>query len=955
MIATSDNKMKTFVTKRNGTKEEVSFDKVLRRIQGLCSGLERVNPYTVAQKVLGGLIDGITTSKLDELASDVAANMILEHPEYGVLAARVAVSNLQKETPASFSECINELWDNNDKHGNPAPIVSEALLAIVNANKEAINARIKNERDYAFDYFGFKTLERSYLQQKNGRVVERPQYMYMRVALGIHGPRLEDAFETYDLLSQGYFTHATPTLFNAGTRHAQLASCYLASSKADSVEGMYDTVKECALISKYAGGIGVHLHDIRASGSYIRGTNGYSAGLPPLLKVFDQAAVHINQSGKRNGSIAVYLEPWHADVEAFLDMKRPHGKEETRARNLFYALWVPDLFMERVNSDKPWTLMCPDECPGLADAWGPAFKELYEKYEAEGRGRKTVPARKIWFSILDCQVETGVPYLLAKDACNGKSNQQNLGTIKSSNLCVAPETLILTDKGHEEIKSLAGQTVVKVWNGEVFSEVKVVQTGADQKLIKVTVKVVDHSRDSCEHSSCGWGKCSRFEPASPRQVDIHCTPYHKFILKGDCIKTSERVEAAKLTSGMTLFPYHGIYEYTVLSVKDEGRVDDTYCFNEPLNNAGVFNGILAGNCAEVIEYSSPEETAVCNLASIALPKYVMGGGAPHDPPTFCYAKLREVVKVATANLNKIIDITFYPVEPARRSNTRHRPIGIGVQGLADVFALMKIPFDSPEAAKVNREIFENMYYAAVERSCELAEKEGTYETFKGSPASDGKLQYHLWGDAPRESVSYLDWPTLEARVKAVGLRNSLLIALMPTASTAQILNNTESFEPFPSNIFTRRVLAGEFICINKHLVRDLEELGLWTPAMQARLISSKGSVADMADMPKDIRDRYKTVWEIKQRVVIDMARDRAPFVCQSQSMNLHFADPSAQVLSNSHMYAWGKGLKTISYYVRSKPKAQVEGFKVGNHGSLPSGGAAGGGSVETPVCDVCSA
>ena len=749
-----------FVVKRDGSKEEVSFDKVLRRIQKMSYGLTKVNSVRVSQKVLVEIVDGIHTNELDNLTGEICAMMIPMHPEYGTLASRIITSNLQKETPSKFSECIEILASNKDRLGNSSSLVSDELVEVVRLQSELIDSKIVDDRDFIFDYFGFKTLERSYLMKSEGKIIERPQYMWMRVSLGIHGRDLERAFETYNLMSQGYFTHATPTLFNAGTPRPQLSSCFLVSSKGDSVEGMYDTVKDCAVISKWSGGIGVHVSDIRSNGSYIRGTNGTSSGLLPLLRVLNNTATHINQGGKRNGSIAVYLEPWHADVEDFLMAKRPHGAEEKRARDLFYALWMPDEFMRRVSEDGIWSLMCPDECPGLNECWGEKFDELYRKYEAEGKYKKQISARSLWYMILESQIETGVPYLLSKDSANRKSNQQNLGTIKSSNLC-----------------------------------------------------------------------------------------------------------------------------------------------------------------AEVHQYSDVTETSVCNLASIGLPKYIDNDGH------FDYHKLMEAVRVITYNLNRVIDINFYPTPETKRSNMRHRPIGIGVQGLADVFAMMKLPFDSVEAKGINRKIFECIYYASVEESVAIAKRDGPYETFKGSPASEGKLQYHLWNDAPRET-GYLDWDGLVGDVVKYGMRNSLLVAPMPTASTSQILGNNECFESFTSNLYVRRVLSGEFVCLNKHLVRDLDEIGLWSSEMQSKLMSNGGKVQAIEEIPIEIKERYKTVWEIKQKVIIDMAKDRGSFVCQSQSMNLFFESPTADVLSSAHFYSWKSGLKTISYYIRSKPKAKVQGFSV---------------------------
>uniref|UniRef100_A0A6C0JYI7 ribonucleoside-diphosphate reductase n=1 Tax=viral metagenome TaxID=1070528 RepID=A0A6C0JYI7_9ZZZZ len=754
------------VQKRDGASESVSFDKVLQRIRKAAKNLS-VNPDALAQQVLARIVNGIKTSELDELSAQMAASLCTTHPDWATLAARIAVSNHQKNTEASFVKVIHILSNQFHKTGDPLSYISADLIAFVNANAEAIDSYIKHDRDYDFDYFGLKTLEKSYLLKDTaGKVIERPQHMWMRVAVGIwmSSGNLERVFETYDLLSQKFLTHATPTLFNAGTPRPQLSSCYLLSMSNDSIAGIYKTLGDCAAISKYAGGIGLHLHNIRARGSLIRGTNGQSNGLVPMLRVFNNTARYVDQGGgKRNGSFAMYLEPWHADVEDFLRMKLNTGAEEERARDLFYALWIPDLFMERVEADAEWSLFCPDEAPGLSDVWGAKFVELYTDYEAKGRARKTVSARKLWFQILDSQMETGTPYLLYKDAANAKSNQKNIGTIKSSNLCT-----------------------------------------------------------------------------------------------------------------------------------------------------------------EIMEVSTPEETAVCNLASIALPAYVrLAEGA-----TFDFETLQKAIRVAVRNLNQIIDINFYPTPETKKSNLRHRPIGIGIQGLADVFALLGLAWEDPAAAELNQRIFEHMYYAAVDESAELASKEGSYETFVGSPASEGKLQPDLWSVTPlTETDKTLDWAALRSKA-STGLRNSLLLAPMPTASTSQILGYNECFEPFTSNIYTRRTLAGEFVVINRHLMKELLALGLWNDDMKQQIIVNNGSVQSLEAIPEAIKARYKTTWEIPQKVLIDMAAARGAFICQSQSLNLFVADPTYAKLTSMHFYGWKKGLKTGCYYLRTKAPVSAQKFTV---------------------------
>ena len=749
-----------FVLKRDGRKEPVKFDKVTARIQKLAYGLsEHVDTFSVAQKVIEGIFDGVTSSQLDNLAAEIAASMTTRHPDFALLAARIAVSNLHKNTKKSFSQTIKDLYDYVDHHtGKKAPLIAEDVYNIVWKNRDLLDSTIIYDRDFGYDYFGFKTLEKSYLLKINGNVAERPQHMIMRVAVGIHKENIDDVIETYNLMSERWFTHATPTLFNAGTPKPQLSSCFLLQMEDDSIDGIYNTLKNCAKISQSAGGIGLSMHNIRATGSYIRGTNGTSNGIVPMLRVFNDTARYVDQGGgKRKGSFAIYLEPWHADIFDFLQLKKNHGKEELRARDLFYALWIPDLFMERVEADGDWSLFCPNESPGLSDCYGEKFRELYLQYESDGRQRRTVKAQELWFAIMESQIETGTPYMLYKDACNEKSNQKNLGTIKSSNLCT-----------------------------------------------------------------------------------------------------------------------------------------------------------------EIVEYTAPDEIAVCNLASIALPRFVINGKFDHQ-------RLFEITYVITKNLNKVIDINYYPVEEARKSNMRHRPIGIGVQGLADAFILMRMPFDSDEARELNREIHETIYYAAMTASKDLSKIDGPYETYKGSPVSQGIFQYDMWNVKPG---SRWEWDVLKEEVLKYGVRNSLLIAPMPTASTSQILGNNECFEPYTSNIYTRRVLSGEFPIVNKHLLKDLVKLGLWNESMKNQIIAANGSVQNIEEIPLDLKNIYKTVWEIKQRSIIDMAADRGAYICQSQSLNLFIQDANFAKLTSMHFYAWKKGLKTGMYYLRTKSAADAIKFTV---------------------------
>jgi len=1445
------------VTKRNGDLETVSFDKILKRMKR--QGPEiKVNYTALAMKVIDQLYDGISTTKIDELSAEQCASMASVHPDYNTLAGRIIVSSHQKNTQESFTTVMTELYEFKDKNGEQSPLVSDELMAIILENPDIDNL-CDYSRDFLVDYFGFKTLDRAYLMKIGGKAVERPQHMWLRVAIGIHGFDLAKVKETYDLMSQKYFTHATPTLFNAGTPRPQLSSCFLNAMESDSIDGIYNTLKECALISKHAGGIGLHIHNIRATGSHIRGTNGTSNGIVPMLRVFNNTAKYVDQcltpetiilssngpmridqivpgvtavynmtgetevvqnvlqhyqqdeifeiinvgsspnvmtvtgahqiyvlrgyvdqsetvikndldlriaqfewveakdlttndflvfsvpkgeqdfseltsdvcyvyglllsgttnvienniqttqttenieyienfltsnsiqyeivsedgltiqwpitpnlpflssdfytmmnissfrmskrwiflprekttrlldglgnfqplyvdmfflnlrlghiydyennkqevdinygdflivpiksvrkttywgvvfdlqmttehnyltqqgivhngGGKRNGSFAIYLEPWHADIEMFLQMRKNHGDEELKARDLFYALWIPDLFMERVKTNGTWTLMCPDECPGLADVYGPAFKELYEKYEQEGKGRSTVQARELWFKVLDAQMETGTPYLCYKDAANQKSNQKNVGVIKSSNLCVAPETVILTDKGHIQIQTLEDKTV-NVWNGTEFSEVTVKKTGTDQelinvytddglklsctpyhkfyvqnkysfssirqkearnlkpddKLIKCNYPIIDGSDNMlypythgffcgdgtyrnitdqeptnckfnaslnhhfCKRHLCNEtetylnenidiknysGKCkamsynklpivylydnkkellqyieSRLEPINeeknnrisvslpvdmPEKYEVpsnncsiktklewfagYCDAdgsiaingtneqlqvasiNHEFLVNiklmlqtcgiNPKLKLSTAREQSYLPDGKGGYKYfdtqpvyrllitsYDLYNLVqlgfnphrlvisgtlpqrnakqfikILKIENKNRISDTYCFTEPKKHMGIFNGILTGQCSEIMEYSDANETAVCNLASIGLPTYIRNEG---DKKVFDYEKLHEVAKVVTKNLNKIIDVNYYPTEKTRKSNMRHRPIGIGIQGLADVFLLLGHAFLSEEARQINRDIFETIYHGALESSCELAAIEGPYETWAGCPASEGKLQFDLWGVQP--SGRY-DWAGLKEVIKTKGLRNSLLLAPMPTASTSQILGFNECIEPITSNIYSRRTIAGEFIQVNRYLIEELIGLGVWNEKVKNNIIANHGSIQQLDFISQEVKDKYKTVWEMPMRGLIDMAADRGAFICQSQSLNLWLEDPNYNTLTAMHFYGWQKGLKTGMYYLRRRGKHQAQQFTI-----EPEKAQHVGSSYEEEICELCSA
>ena len=806
-----DREMK--VRKRDGKLENISFDKILKRVKSIGQECKiKLNFTSFVMKVIDQLYDGISTTQIDELTAEQCASLSIQHHDYNTLASHITISNYHKNTDSSFFSVMEQLYNYRDVHNKHYPLISKDFFDIVSQFSSEFENMIVHERDYLIDYFGFKTLERAYLMKYNGKAVERPQHLWLRVAIGIHGNDLKKVKTTYDLMSQKYFTHATPTLFNAGTPKPQLSSCYLIALEEDSITGIYNTLKDCAQISKYSGGIGLHIHNIRAAGSHIRGTNGNTDGLIPMLRVYNATARYVNQGGKRNGSFAIYLEPWHADIENFLEMRKNHGDEEMKARDLFYALWISDLFMERVNANDKWTLMCPDECPGLSDVYGDKFKELYCKYESENKGKKTINARDLWFQILDSQMETGTPYLLFKDAANNKSNQKNLGTIKSSNLCT-----------------------------------------------------------------------------------------------------------------------------------------------------------------EIIEYSDSTETAVCNLASIGLSMFV------NEDKSFDYDKLHQVAKVVTDNLNKVIDINFYPTDKTYKSNMRHRPIGIGVQGLADVFALMDLSFTSEEARQVNKLIFETIYHAAVERSMEIAKERydliqlakkydkyeengvlsllnqyeyhieqkkycGAYSTFEGSPMSEGIFQFDMWNVTPSNRY---DWILLKEQVKKYGIRNSLLVAPMPTASTAQILGNNECFEPFTSNIYTRRTLAGEFIIVNKYLMKELIDLKIWSDEVRKSIIGNNGSIQQIIGIPQQIKDKFKIVWEIPMKTLINMAADRGAFICQSQSLNLWMEEPNYKTLTSMHFYSWKAGLKTGIYYLRRKAKHQAQQFTIEPDKKSDSN--------ENEICEMCSA
>jgi len=1108
------------VKKRDGRLEDVSFDKVLRRIQFLSGDLQTIDPTKIAQKVCSRIYDGVPTSELDELAARLCVSKCTDNPEFGALGLRIIISNNQKNTPDTFSECMSILAEANVLHPDVARFVRD--------NKEALDNAIVHKRDYNFTYFSYKTQERSYLIKVNKQTMERIQYMFMRVSCGLHYPNTEEVIRSYNLMSQQFFTHASPTLFNSGTISPQLLSCFLTAPD-DSIVGMYDWIKNLALISKRAGGIGGSVTSIRSEGAYIRGTNGISRGIKPMLKVVNETLKHVNQGGRRPGSAAIYLEPHHPDIMHFLELRLNHGNEDDRCRDLFLAVWASDLFMERVQKNERWTFMDPDECPGLDTCYGDKYRELYERYEAEGKGRKTVMAQDVWKAITRSQIETGVPYVLFKDACNEKSNQKNLGTIRGSNLCVSPNTKILTETGYQVIKDLEDQ-YVNVWNGEEFSEALVRKTGENQPMLKMTFsngaelecteyhkfyispsysskkpKTVE-ARDlkpgdklwKCDfpvitkgvemkypythgffcaegtYYNAGWREqkcsyksvsgtafCKRHQDYSQkdtsptekcqatsgqkmpritlygdkkelvnyletRRVDsedsngrINCFPHldlqQKFFvplngslatklrwLEGYCDGdgtvakngTNESLQISSIDKDFLLQvrllcqtlgidpkvtknksgglrelpdgngrskeyickslyrllitscdlyklsqigfspkrlrftvrePQRDARQFVKVSKIEKSENSDTYCFGEPKKHAGIFNGVYTSQCAEILEYHDATEYACCCLASVCLPKFVDEKTGEYD-----FKMLEEVTAQCVRNLNEVIDRNMYPVEETKVSNMRHRPLGIGVQGLADTFFKMRIPFErdgkaSPEALKLNREIFETMYYSAMRTSLEEAKKHGAYSTFKGSPLSEGKFQFDLWGVKPSDRY---DWETLRAEVMEHGVRNSLLIACMPTASTAQIMGNTECFEPMTSNMYVRRTLSGDFVIANEYLIKDLQEMGLWSTEMKDQIVGHDGSIQYIDGIPKEMKDLYKTAWELKQKTLMDLSIGRAPFICQTQSLNLFFEEPTTKTLTQALFYAWKNGLKTGCYYIRSRPKAQAQQFTV---------------------------
>ena len=1088
-----DNEM--HVIKRNGRKELVAFDKILKRIKNIGNEhqLKHVNYAQLAIKIIEKLKDNMQTTDIDELTSEECAT-ITTHPDYGRLGSLVIISNLQKNTLASFSESMQKLYDFKDVHNNNYKLLNDDFMQVVSENKETLDNMIDHSRDYLLDYFGFKTLERSYLMRINGKIVERPQYLWMRVAVTIHNNNMEKIKETYDLMSQKYFIHATPTLFNAGTPKQQLSSCYLLAMESDSIDGIFNTVKQCAEISKWAGGIGLHIHNVRSNGSHIRGTNGKSTGIVQMLGVFNKTARYVNQGGKRNGSFAIYLETHHPDIEDFLELRKNHGDEESKARDLFYAVWISDLFMERVMEDKDWCLFCPDRTQGLCDVYGKEYKTLYQKYEREKKFVKKIKARDLWVKILDAQMETGTPYMLYKDACNEKSNQKNLGTIKSSNLCcVTGDTTILTDKGHIPIKELENQKV-NIWNGEEFSESDVFKTNNSAEIYKIGFSnglqlkctnyhrfqiytdnvdneetkiveaqdlklydnivycefpVIDNGKSNyyfpyrnglyCKNVPIGYNKSikikwlsgfidSKYSSMSQGYdldnrlcktltLYIKTTMYKDFVLMMQTLGINTLLYGYHYDKRSVVYTPYEIDKMNKLGVKpkyynlnvevlelDKNRFknqvesitvlndkEPTYCFSEPIKHMGIFNGIYTLNC-EIIEYSDDKETAVCNLASLGLAMYVK------EDKTFDYDKLYQVTKTLTNNLNNVIDINFYPVEKTQRSNFLHRPVGLGVQGLADVFYKMDLEFTSQEAKEVNKLIFETIYFAALEASMEISKSRnedmkflkteylsgnwsflderphcreysvfnttsasssstreldfiietilnkyrpvkaeiemvdltknynGAYSSFIGSPVSKGILQFDMWNAKP--TPKRYNWTKLKEDIVEYGIRNSLLCAPMPTASTSQILGNNECFEPTTSNIYSRRTLAGEFIIINKYLVDDLINLGIWNNDVKNNIIQNKGSVQYIDGLPQHIKNKYKIVWEMSMKDIIDMARDRGIYICQSQSMNLWLEDPNVKSLTNMYTYAWKQGLKTGLYYLRRKAKHQSQQFTI---------------------------
>lgn len=844
----------------------------------------------------------------DEFYNYLADQCVLKtstDTEYNKLASHILTERLHKITHDDIGTVATILYMNNDIKGRHSPLISEKQYNTIMKHKDKIQSVIDMNRDYDFDYFATRTLQRSYLMRikakKSDIIVERPQHMIMRVAIGIHGHNLKDAYQTYDLMSRKYFTHATPTLFNAGTNRPQLSSCFLTTCE-DSIEEIFKSVSSIAYISKWAGGIGVHLTAVRPKGSIIRGTNGRSDGIIPLCQVLNQVSRYINQGGKRSGSFACYLEPWHADIFDFCELRKNTGAEELRARDLFLSLWIPDIFMRRVENDEMWTLMCPDESKNLNTTHGSEFEKLYLEYESTGKFIRQVKARKLWQHIMECQIETGFPYMLYKDHANNKSNQQNLGTIRSSNLCVSSDTLILTDKGNVRIDSVVNEHV-NIWNGETWSRVTVRMTGADVSLMQI--KFSNGSR-------------------------LDCTREHKFYVNGQSAHTpAMRLKVGDVLNTYKLPTSDGNFincnDVRVISVEEDVKIDNTYCFREPLKHMGVFNGLLTGQCAEIIEYSDTNETAVCNLASVCLPRFIE---TVDDKKIFNHEKLVEITRVVVRNLNKVIDRNYYPTKETKYSNMKHRPVGIGIQGLADVYNIMGYPWDSPEARLLNKQIFETLYYASVDESKELAKVHTHYVSFGGSPFSKGQLQFDLWGLNKDDLTMNYDWDTLKKEVTKFGTYNSLLTALMPTASTAQIMGCSECFEPYMSNIFVRGTLAGEFIVVNEHLQRDLKQLGLWSEDMKKKLIINNGSIQNIVEIPDKIKQVYKKAFELPLKSIIQQSIERGPFIDQSQSLNLFMEQPNFTLLTSAHFYGWKGGLKTGMYYLRGSSAVNPINFGV---------------------------
>lgn len=977
-----------YVIKRDGRREEVSFDKVSRRIKTLSKGL-KVSYFVIAQKVCNRIYPNVKTSELDELAAKLCASMASDKLDYGTLASRIIISNNHKNTSPSFSEAMETLWRNTDTLGKSSPLINESVYKMVQEHKTKLNSVINCNNDYLFDYFAYKTLERAYLCKVKGKTVERIQYMFMRVSLGLWPNDIRNALKSYDLLCQKLFTHATPTLYHAGTPHQQMISCFLLGTH-DSISGIYKTVADCAQISKWAGGIGVHIHNIRGSGSYIRGTNGTSNGIIPMLKVYNDTAQYVDQGGgKRKGSFALYLEPHHPDIMAFLEIRLNHGAESERARDLFTAVWLSDHFMDCVEHEKSWYLLDPDECSDLCDLYGEEYTKRYKEYVVMGRVIKELPARQVWKAIVKSQIETGTPYTGFKDNINRKSNQKNIGTIRSSNLCVAPETQILTDKGYVEIQTVADK-YVNVWNGKRFSKSWVWKTNTDQKLMRI-----------------------KFSNGK----SLECTAYHKFYLEGkmdhvtaDKLKVDDELINIKIPTVEEHEEVHYLETYPVqkiskivykvidtdketsikiTSIEKDVRISDTYCFNEPERHLGIFNGIPAGNCHEIVEYSDDKEYACCCLCSICLPRFVYTDEKT-STPQFDHDLLVKVTDQTTRNLNQVVDINYYPIPETKRSNMRHRPLGHGVQGLADTYIMMGYPYSSKEARILNKEIFETLYYGTMKASADIAKERyegmkllnqlykegglsvkklyndegefigkdiytivndtddptvqhlidtlrpnkwelemdshfGAYSTFPDSPLHKGKFQFDLWGVTPSDRY---DWDALRVQIQTYGTRNSLLVALMPTASTSQIMGNNEAFEPYTSNAYVRSTNAGVFKVLNKHMIKDLMKEGKWNSKTKESIIANEGSIQHLEDVSEHTKELYKTVWEIPQFEIVKQAADRGAYVCQTQSMNLHFAEPSMKLISSALFTGWRLGLKTGSYYIRGQPDAAAQKFTI---------------------------